>query len=125
MAKSKPAAVETPDEGFVAFEADEVRASAPLAPPAEPGADEPDPRDAEIAALKAKVSSLEAGTPAPVPGRYRVSLTDGPTAVVECKDSEHPYEAFQRATGVRSSQHAPEIVRVPDGTPLGINRKKP
>lgn len=82
-----------------------------------------DPRDAEIARLKAENETLRAGSLAAYPpATYRVSLLDGPTAVVRCGPEEHPYEAFKRLTGVRSSIHPPEITRVADDAAVGIVR---
>lgn len=94
----------------------------------EPGDDgdtesNPDPRDAEIARLKAENAKLRAraeGAFEHVARKYKVSLKDGPAAVVECEAGEHPFEAFKRATGVISSQHAPEIHPQPEGARCGI-----
>lgn len=116
MAKSKKstAAVEDVREGFVpaaSFDAGIERA------------DEVDPRDAEIAALKARVAELE-NAPAGLykPGRYRVSIPDGPTAIVEPAAGEHPFDVFKRVTGMISTIHAPEIAAAGSDEPLGVVR---
>lgn len=84
----------------------------------------PDPRDAELAALRAENERLRASAgPVYAAGkRYQVSLKDGPTAVVECGPTEHPYEAYRRLTGVLGSTNTPEIRDAPDDAPLGIVR---
>jgi len=70
-----------------------------------------DPRDEEIARLREENARLKAAAPREYAGgrKYRVSLPDGPAAVVEPRPGEHPFEAFKRVTGVRSSQHEPAI----------------
>lgn len=79
-----------------------------------------DPRDAEIAALKARVAELEAaGPPAYAPGKYRVELPDCRPAVVEPAEGEHPWDAFRRLAGVVSSTHQPAITRAADDAACG------
>lgn len=84
-------------------------------------ADDITPADsaAELAALKAQLAAkdaelerVKAGPPPQTfaPGkRYKVSLHDGPTAVVEPEPGEHPWDAFRRKCGVISSIHQPTI----------------
>ena len=81
----------------------------------------------EVAQLKARIAELEAAAKAEkpagmAPGRYRVTLPDGPSAVVECDHLDHPFEVFKRVAGVLNSVNAPEIVRVKGDTPLGVVR---
>lgn len=78
-------------------------------------------RDAKAAELE----KLKAGT-APAfggGGRFRVSLKDAPSWVVECEPGEHPFEAYKRETGVISSIHAPVIT--PTDEPLTRPRPEP
>lgn len=105
MAKTRPTDF-TPAAGF--GPGDDAPAPGPAA----------DPRDAEIARLRAelaardgRVAELEAaaGDGFEAGRRYRVALEDGPAAVVECRPGEHPYEAYKRLTGVRGSVHVPEV----------------
>lgn len=108
-AKSEPVAFEAEPE-FLG----EEPAAAPVA----------DPRDAEIARLKAEVEALKASPAAAAltGGRFVVAIKDGPKACVECNPGEHPYDAFMRLTGVQGSIHAPEIAKAPNDAPLGHHR---
>jgi hypothetical protein len=124
MAKSKPAATAADDD---------IKPADGFAPAADLGGDiEPqggpedapgvDPRDVEIAALKAENARLKAAGAPPHAGggKFRVALRDGPAAVVQCEPGEHPFEAYRRATGVINSQHAPEIHARPDDARCGV-----
>lgn len=78
-----------------------------------------DPRDAEIARLRAELAAsrgptYEAGR------KYRVSIKDGPTAIVQPQEGEHPFEAFKRLSGVLKSDHAPEVQPAADSAKVGI-----
>lgn len=125
MAKSKPTPRTSPAEAPPAPPAggDDIRPAEGFAPE---GAGEPeptgDPRDAELAALRARVAELEARPAAAYSGRYRVSLEGGPTAVVECREGEHPFDAYRRVTGVINSIHAPEVAKARADAPLGVVR---
>jgi hypothetical protein len=73
----------------------------------------PDPRDAELAELRAENARLKA---AARPGglyaagrRYLVRLEGNPACVVEPKDGEHPYECYKAALGIVRSDAAPVI----------------
>ena len=65
---------------------------------------------AEAQAIKdaqaAELAAIRSGNATFTPGqRYKVSVKDGPTAVVEPNPGEHPHDAFKRVTGVQSSIH--------------------
>ena len=67
---------------------------------------------AELDAARAEIAALRAAAgPSRAPGkRYRVSVKDGPTAVVESKPDEHPADAFRRVCGIISSSNPFEII---------------
>lgn len=54
----------------------------------------------------------------PVGQKYKVSVKDGPTAVVIPAPGEHCVEAFKRVTGMISSIHAPTFSETDE--PLGV-----
>jgi len=63
----------------------------------------------ELKAAKAKAGiEYEPGK------KFRVSLKDSGTCVVECKKGEHPWDAYRRLAGVISSIHQPTIEEVED-----------
>lgn len=97
------------------------------APPAAP----PDPKDAEIAALKAMLADRDAeierakaagGASYPAGQKFLVSLTGGCAAVVQPRDGEHPFECYKRLTGVINSVHAPEVRPAPADAKCGVVR---
>lgn len=110
MAKNKPAGEGLPQPPEIA--PDIQLSDAPLAPAgaAEPPAD----KDAEIAALKARIAELESAPPAPtVAGaplpRFLVKLKDAPSWVVEAANAGEAWEAYRAAANVISSVNTPEI----------------
>ena len=121
--KPKPSDIE-PAEGFADLRPDPLppELHGPLLHEMAAGAT--DPRDDELARLRAENAALKAAKAPAVfaASRYRVSLHDGPTAVVECEPGEHPFEAYKRVTGVTSSQHAPVINAAAETEPAGIVR---
>jgi hypothetical protein len=120
---SKPATA----GGFVSDEFDADVAPGESGAVSDDGADtdgpETDPRDAEIAALKAENAKLKAATAgfAAAPGgKYKVRLLHAPTAVVQCEPGEHPWDAYKRLTGVISSENSPQIGPAPDDARVGV-----
>lgn len=105
--------------------ADDITEVGDETPPALPT---PDHRDQEIAALKAMlaerdatVAAMKAASP-PVYAegkKYKVTLQDAGTAVVQCGPGEHPWDAFRRLAGVVSSVHTPSITEAPDDAECG------
>ena len=93
---------------------------------AEP-AKQADPRDEEIARLKAELEAERskkaepaaiAGTVSPS-GRFLVKVQDAPSWVVEAVDSANAFQEYKRAVGMISTPHPWSAEAVGDEVPLG------
>lgn len=86
-----------------------------------------DPRDAEIARLKAELESakapdLQASEPVPQSGnkqKYLVEVLHGPRWVVEAQHEAHASTEYLKATGMVSWVSMPTVREVGDDVPLG------
>lgn len=108
---------------------EDVKPAEGFAPTAVLEDDEPTTEEAEgespeeeLARLRAENAALKAARGPSFEGgrKYRVSLKDGPVAVVECAPGEHPFDAFKRVTGVLGSEHAPVITEASASERCGV-----
>ncbi len=122
--KGKPAAADDfrPAEGFspAAVFGDEENKFTPAHQP-EGGADETDPRDAEILRLREELAALKATGGSTAGGTFTVSIKDGPTATIEAEPGETPEQAFMRALGIHSTPHRCEVSAAAAGARLGLH----
>lgn len=81
-----------------------------------------DPKDAEIAALKAKLAAIEQTVSADlVGGKFTVSIKDGPTATIETKVGESPVDRFFNQLGIHSCPHRPVVTPADKEAKLGLH----
>jgi len=79
-----------------------------------------DPRDAEIARLRAELAARTPSAPLVSPsGKYLVRVTDGPDWIVAAADGANALVAYKKAVGMTSSPHEFSATPVGDEVPVG------
>lgn len=74
--------------------------------------------EAENADLK--TTAAAASKVYPAGKKYKITLRDAPTVVVETRPGEHPWDACKRICGILSSIHAPEISEAAEHEENGV-----